>query len=519
MTVGKRPSLRAFLWPRPSATEQRPSRLEAHLRQLEAHLSQEYPALFDVVQSFRKLDEVAYRLGILSREESFATRVPWWPVIAVLGTFSSGKSSFINHFLQEPLQATGNQAVDDKFTALCFGPETRTLPGLALDADPRFAFYQISRAIENETTGEGGRINAYLQLKTCQSDALLGKIFIDSPGFDADEQRATILGITNHIIELSDLVLVFFDAGHPESKAMRDTLDHLVRKAIHRPDSNKFLYILNKIDNAAREDNFAEVFAAWQRALAQAGLTAGRFYSLYNPWAAQQIDNPATRQRFEAIREKDSAEVYQRIHQVETEREYRVIGELKKTAEALQTQVMPAVASARALWQRRVVWADATVLGVLIALAVWAEYWPEFQGAGLLVFGVVVLGCYFLHRLIRQWVARFIQRRLARKSYLADLDDDTRKWVDRAFKRNTRPRRPILVWWLAGWGRDARRRIEEVVGDADRFIKRLNDRFTAPTGQAPRPADSAAGRPGRLKPEPDTDEPQSDPPPPTATHP
>ena len=43
------------------------------------------------------------------------------------------------------------------------------------------------------------------------------------------------------------------------------------------------------IDNAAREDNPEEVFAAWQRALAQQGLTAGRFYRIYDPKAAMPI--------------------------------------------------------------------------------------------------------------------------------------------------------------------------------------------------------------------------------------
>lgn len=57
---------------------------------------------------------------------------------------------------------------------------------------------------------------------------LKGRILIDSPGFDADEQRKATLRITDHIIELSDLVLVFFDARHPEPGAMQDTLEHLI---------------------------------------------------------------------------------------------------------------------------------------------------------------------------------------------------------------------------------------------------------------------------------------------------
>ncbi|MCB1738240.1 MAG: dynamin family protein, partial [Gammaproteobacteria bacterium] len=124
--------------------------IEKRLQSLEAHLEQENPVLLNVVRSFRELDRVAYGMGLLNRDQSYATRIPWWPLVALLGTFSAGKSSFINHYLGTKLQQTGNQAVDDKFSVMCFSREgtARTLPGLALDADPRFPFYKISHEIE-----------------------------------------------------------------------------------------------------------------------------------------------------------------------------------------------------------------------------------------------------------------------------------------------------------------------------------------------------------------------------------
>ena len=299
-----------------------PTPIDSRLDSLEKHLKRENPALMKVVRSYRELDKVAYGLGVLNRNDSMATRVPWWPLIAVLGTFSSGKSTFINRYVGGTLQQTGNQAVDDKFTVICQAAdgESRTLPGLALDADPRFPFYQISKEIDDVARGEGGRVDAYLQLKTTPSPTLKNKIVIDSPGFDADAQRNSTLRITEHIITLSDLVLVFFDARHPEPGAMQDTLKHLVTETINRPDSNKFLYILNQIDNTAREDNPEEVFAAWQRGLAQAGLTAGRFYRIYDAESSVPIEDPSVRQRFEEKRDADLAEIRGRMEQVEMER-------------------------------------------------------------------------------------------------------------------------------------------------------------------------------------------------------
>ena len=128
-----------------------------HAATLEEHLKRENPLLLEPLAEFRKLDRVARGLGLLAPDDSFTRRVPWWPVISLLGTFSAGKSTFINGYLGLELQRTGNQAVDDRFTVICYGEEEepRTLPGSALDADPRFPFYRISGDIDEVAAGEG----------------------------------------------------------------------------------------------------------------------------------------------------------------------------------------------------------------------------------------------------------------------------------------------------------------------------------------------------------------------------
>jgi hypothetical protein len=384
---------------------------------------------------------------------------------------------------------------------VCFSNEegVRILPGLALDADPRFPFYQISRAIEEIAPGEGRRIDAYLQLKTCPGEAVRAKILIDSPGFDADAQRTSTLRITNHIVDLSDLVLVFFDARHPEVGTMHDTLEHLVSQTIVRPDSNKFLYILNQIDATAKEDNPEDVVASWQRALAQAGLTAGRFYRIYDKDAAIPIDDEALRARFEAKRDEDMAEIYARMQQVEVDRAYRVVGILEQTVHDITQKVVPKLQGMLALWRRRVLWADAIVFGTTIAaVLIWTLMTGEWFGMSFshpfwsallsepvwswVILGVVVIMAGYIHLTIRQLAARSVMTKLRRETSDMREQDFVENFIG-AFQKNTSIWHSVWHKQPVGWGKRAQRRLRTVLIEANRYVQDLNDTFTNPSGK------------------------------------
>ncbi|MEN8175731.1 MAG: dynamin family protein [Pseudomonadota bacterium] len=466
-------------------------RVKHRLEQLQEHLKQENPVLIEAVRSFRALDDIARRMGLLGADTSFATQIPWWPLISVLGTFSAGKSTFINHFLGTQLQRSGNQAVDDRFTVICYSQEqtAHALPGVALDADPRFPFYRISQEIEKVAAGEGSRIDAYLQLKTSSSSSLRGKIVIDSPGFDADAQRTSTLRITDHIIDLSDLVLVFFDARHPEPGAMRDTLDHLVSNTINRADAGKFLYILNQLDTAAREDNPEEVVAAWQRALGERGLTAGRFFTIYNPDAAVPITDPDLRRRFEGKRDRDLAEIHGRMQQVEVERAYRIVGTLEKTARDIEDQAVPLLREALNKWRRRTLIGDAVGFGAFLAALVAFALYSDFSfslsalAAGewkaILTLVVLVALVSGIHLGVRRFAAKSVAYGLRKNSKVNSLRLD----VKAAFEKNTGALRSIFAKNPAGWGRGARRRLHRVIEETDSYVQTLNDRYTNPSGK------------------------------------
>jgi hypothetical protein len=140
-------------------------RLTDRLTSLKDHLQQENPLLVDAVGSFRKLDKVCRGLGLLAGDQSTISQIAWWPLISILGPFSAGKSTFINNYLDYPVQQTGSHAVDDKFTVICYNAagECRVLPGTALNADLRFPFYKMSEELEKVEPGEGGRIDSYIR--------------------------------------------------------------------------------------------------------------------------------------------------------------------------------------------------------------------------------------------------------------------------------------------------------------------------------------------------------------------
>ena len=468
------------------------------LRSLEKHLRKENPMLVDAIGDFRRLDRIARRMGFLNRDQTYASQIAWWPLIAVLGTFSAGKSTFINHYLEYPLQPTGTQAVDDRFTVICYTTDrdVRVLPGIALNSDPRFPFYRMSRELEKVSPGEGGRVDSYLQLKTCPSERLKGQIFIDSPGFDADAQRTATLRITDYIIDLSDLVLVFFDARHPEPGAMRDTLKHLVANTINRADSSKFLYILNQIDTSARENNPEEVVGAWQRSIAQEGLTATKFYCIYIPEAAIPIEDEALRNRYETKRDRDMAEIHNRIRQVSLERAYRIVGTLESTVKDIREKKVGILKEFLRRWRRKVLWRDGAILGGLAAayllVGIWAGYlsWnrllpPQMDpylarpsGRISLTAAVLVL-LLVVHFWNRKGAARRVLETL--KEQVADTE---REGMVKAYRKNVRPWRSIFNAQPVGWGRRADRQTKDILASVDSYVQTLNDSFAKPSGEA-----------------------------------
>jgi signal transduction histidine kinase len=293
---------------------------------------------------------------------------------------------------------------------------------------------------------------------------------------------------------------------------MQDTLQHLVKATLQRRDSNKFLYILNQIDVTAQEDNPEQVFAAWQRSLAQSGLLTGRYYAIYNPDVAVPIRNEEVRKRFERKRDTDLSEILHRIEQVKVQRAYRIVGMLEESAHFLEQEVVPRLRRFTSMWRRRVLLLEAglglALLTLFLVLTIRAGYWNGLHlelplppwlasnAAAAVGAGIVLLLAGWLHFLIRSRMASRVRRKL-----LADMDEgETRSNFERAMRRNSRWWRSIWLKEPSGWNRRTRKLLDGVLDDANGFIQKLNDLYTDPSGEGFAPSvGSRAGETGTVR--------------------
>jgi hypothetical protein len=224
-------------------------------------------------------------------------------------------------------------------------------------------------------------------------------------------------------------------------------------------------------------------------------LTAGRFFTIYNPDLAIPIEDEARRYRFESKRDADLAAIHNRMEQVEVERAYRVVGALERTARDIEEKVVPLLSEALDRWRNRVLWGDLVAIGLLGGLlgtllvqsglaqsAIGPNGWLQALMESALLEGVVatllVLTLLAVH---------FGVRTLARTSMLGELVRQTKAQrlpgdLKNAFQRSTRPWRSIFLGKPVGWGRKSQEELNTIIRCTDDYVQALNDRFTNPSG-------------------------------------
>jgi hypothetical protein len=446
-------------------TEKTPSK---YLINLEKYFANDNPVLLRSAKVFHDLDQIEYDIGLIEADETTASKNSWWPIISLIGGNSTAKSRFINSYLNVQQILSGIQASNHKFTVLLQNSQNNsvTLPGTALDVDPRYPFYQISRKMEQLQKGEGNRINSYLDLKTINSERLKGKLFIDTPNMNAVETNPINSMLIKHIIENSDLVLVFTDVFESASPM----LDELIQNITLYQDSNKFVYLIDDPLVTLNPSKTNEVITSWQRKLSGTGLNTGQFIIVPNQ---QNSINP--------LNKVDFSEIDERMSNVAYNRSYRVLDSLEKNIREIEEVIIPEVKNGILLWKERVNISSLAILCFIAILAVFAEInigILEFlidPVIGPILIAILTAIMVPIHLLISRLHAKLIitklnnrQKELHLMESLANLFEKNLTFIAMLLPINE----PVA------WNKKIKARLIELTDKTNELVQSLNDNFS-----------------------------------------
>jgi GTPase SAR1 family protein len=175
------------------------------------------------------------------------------PTILMLGNHSSGKSSFINYFIQRDVQQTGMAPTDEDFTIIRYGQNAKERPGTSLVSNPEFGYEGLSQF--------GPKFLSHLKMKSLALPRLESITLIDTPGMidsaDAQAHRGyDFQGVVRWFAERADLIMLFFDPERPGTTA--ETLQ-VYTQALGDFD-HKLMVVMNKVDMFRKLPDFARCY-------------------------------------------------------------------------------------------------------------------------------------------------------------------------------------------------------------------------------------------------------------------
>ena len=425
-----------------------------HLINLEKQFASTDPVLQKAVKVFQDLDELEFEMGLLDADETTARNNSWWPIVSTVGGYSPAKSEFLSRFLGTHLNTTRH-----KFTVLQYTPQPTgaTLPGTALDADHRLPFYQISQSIEQTSAGEGGKVNSYLELVTVNSTKLKNKLIIDTAVLNPSGENAANSLLRQHVIAISDLVLVFTDLFETDSELNKDTVESIVK----HQDSNKFLFVIDHSEISLDAHKSQDIMASWQRRLADFGIFTGQYVVL--------------------SQNGDHSQIEQRLNNLNNDRSYRVLGALESSIRRVDDVILPEVESALATWKERCNATTLIVLSFIIMLILFAEiavgvldlFFDPIIGPAIILGLIAIMTP--LHIIVSRVHAKFIINQLHKRQKTLNLTED----LSGLFEKSLGFWRVILpITQPVGKTKKNRKKLNNLLEQTKDLIQALNDQFS-----------------------------------------
>lgn len=425
-----------------------------HLINLEKQFATNDPVLQKAVKVFQELDELEHEMALVDSDETTARQSSWWPLISTVGGYSPAKSEFLNRLLDAQLNTTRH-----KFTVLQYTPQANsaTLPGSALDADHRLPFYQISRDIEQVSPGEGSKVNSYLELVTVNSSKLKNKLVIDTPVLNPAAENAVNALLRQHVIAISDLVLVFTDLFETDPEFNKDAIASIIQYQ----DTNKFLFVIDHSELNLNDHKTHEIIISWQRRLNEFGIFTGQFVVLSQNGNASQIE--------------------QRVNNLNNDRSYRVLESLENSIRAVDDVIMVEVESALTTWKERCNATTLIILSFIIMLILFAEiavgvldlFFDPIIGPAIIV-GLIAL-LTPLHIIVSRVHAKFIINQLHKRQKQLNLSED----LSGLFEKSLTFWRILLpITQPVGKTKKNRKKLNSLLEQTKDLVQALNDQFS-----------------------------------------
>ncbi|MDF1583088.1 MAG: hypothetical protein RQ733_01655 [Methyloprofundus sp.] len=436
--------------------------VSSSLQQLEQQLADKNPALLQAFRLYHELDQVAYDLGLIGIDDSLANKTSWSPIITVIGDASSGKIEFINHYLNSIPPAIDPYSIHAQFTVLIYRDDQSpmTLPGTAVDGDPRFPFFHISERLEQLEKGASRNINSYLELKTNNSNQLKDKTIILAPGFAANQKQAETELLREHASTLSDLVFVFFDARQSTLEDFRSSLSPFLKHSARSNNPSKYIYVINEPSNNTESVDLND----WKQQLIHLGLEAGQFFVLSESTAS------STQQAIE-----------QKLTNIDVESAYRILNNLQQHITEFDTVVMHEVQKGIDLWKDRSHFTLTVVLSFIALTLVAGEIQmgllavlldPFVASVALFLLIVCLIPVHIYSSKVH---AKFIAKKLAERQVELGLIEN----LPALFNKGITLWRILLpIRQPVGWTSDVKDTLDMLMTRAKGLVQSLNNTFS-----------------------------------------
>lgn len=308
-------------------------------------------------------------LGPLSKSSEDSIPLP---MVLLVGSHSTGKSSFVNFLVGRPVQAVGVAPMDNTFTIVAPGKDDIDADGPALVGDPELGFGGLrtfGATLVNHTSlrirknmalksdlllvDTPGLIDSPLQSMTAHTAAAAGLRQISSAGggstvaaeFDSNQAAAastlsrgySMEGVVSWLAQRADLILFFQEPLKPGTTG--EALDILTTSLAGQ--EHKLFLVLNKADQFTSASDYARSYGAlcWNLARVIPRKDLPKIYCMCTPTTDGNKGGPAnltpTQKEALADLEATRAEIVAEIERAPLRRVDNVITRLYDSARLL----------------------------------------------------------------------------------------------------------------------------------------------------------------------------------------